>query len=264
MDGALWVYALLALTTLPPLVPNSALVAAAGALAAAGRLPLSLVLLTVAGSALAGDLAVHWLGCRTGGRVRARLSASPRTKAALDWTAARIWRHGVPFVFVARFLPSGRLAGGLAAGAVGYPRRRFLLGAGLAEAVWAAYSVGIGYWGGHALAGTLSGALVGLGASVVLAGGASAVHWALRRPARPAVAVPPERRGVPRPYPAEAGRDRGPVVDGGTVRASGTVGTRAGVRVRGARGSTAAAVPRPAGDPRADGVGEPVGLARLH
>ncbi|WSA94593.1 VTT domain-containing protein [Streptomyces sp. NBC_01795] len=191
MEGALWAaYALLVLTTLPPLVPNSALIATAGALAATGRLSLPLVLLAVAGSALAGDLAIHWLGRRTGPRTRAWLSSSARRKAALDWTAARVWRHGVPFLVVVRFLPSGRIAGGLAAGTVGYPARRFLLGAGIAELLWAGYSVGVGYWGGLVLAGTLSGALVGLGASALLAGGAMGVQWAMRRRARRSAAAP--------------------------------------------------------------------------
>ncbi|WP_369201071.1 DedA family protein, partial [Streptomyces sp. PU-14G] len=125
VEGTLWgMVVLLALTTLPPLVPNSALIATAGALAAEGRLSLPLVLLTVAGSALAGDAIVYGVGRKTGRRLGALLAARPRRRAALDWTAERVWRHGVPFVLVVRFLPSGRLLGGLAAGAAGYPARR--------------------------------------------------------------------------------------------------------------------------------------------
>ncbi|MBE9498859.1 VTT domain-containing protein [Streptomyces sp. GKU 257-1] len=168
MDGALLLtLAVVALTTLPPLVPNSALIAAAGALAATGRIPLPLVLLTVAGSALAGDALMYGLGRRTGARLRRRLSRG-RRRAALEWTQERVGRYGVPFVIAVRFLPSGRIVGGLATGAAGYPVRRFLLGSGLAELLWAVYSVGVGYWGGRALAGTLSGALIGIGASAVL------------------------------------------------------------------------------------------------
>lgn len=70
------------------------------------------------------------------------------------------------------------------------PARRFLLGAGIAELLWAGYSVGVGYWGGLVLAGTLSGALVGLGASALLAGGAMGVQWAMRRRARRSAAAP--------------------------------------------------------------------------
>ncbi|WP_307808438.1 DedA family protein, partial [Streptomyces oryzae] len=181
MESALWLtLGLVGLTTLPPLVPNSALIAAAGVLAAEGRLSLPLLLLTVAGSALAGDALVYWLGRRTGARTRGWLSVGPRRKVALDWTAEHVRRYGVPFVIAVRFLPSGRIVGGLATGTVGYPARRFLLGSGLAELLWATYSVGVGYWGGRALAGTLSGALIGVGASAVLAGAACAARWLLR------------------------------------------------------------------------------------
>ena len=49
-----------------------------------------------------------------------------------------------------RFLPSGRVIGGLAAGVVRYPVRRYAIGAGVAETVWASYSVGAGYFSGRA------------------------------------------------------------------------------------------------------------------
>ncbi|MEU7313215.1 VTT domain-containing protein [Streptomyces sp. NPDC007083] len=207
MDGALLMtLAVVGLTTLPPLVPNSALIAAAGALAAAGRIPLPLLLLTVAGSALAGDALMYGLGRRTGARLRRRLSRG-RRRAALEWTQRRVDRYGVPFVIAVRFLPSGRIVGGLATGAVGYPVRRFLLGSGLAELLWAVYSVGVGYWGGRALAGTLSGALVGIGASAVLAGAAGVVQRLLRRraPARPGPHRPALPPGPSRP-PSRFGR----------------------------------------------------------
>ncbi|UNZ21998.1 DedA family protein [Streptomyces sp. 891-h] len=252
--------AVLGLTTLPPLVPNSALIAAAGALAAEGRLPLPLVLLTVAGSALAGDVLVYGIGRRTGGRSRRWLSSGPRRRAALEWTAGHVRRHGVPFVIAVRFLPSGRIVGGLATGTVGYPVRRFLLGAGLAELLWAGYSVGVGYWGGRALAGTLSGALIGVGASAVLAGAALAVQWMLGRrvPRRPAAAPSRTRSGAAPVVPPQGISAVGDM--------PGVVGDMPGVMAEApsSPGSAPAAVARPAGDPLADGVGEPEGPASLH
>ncbi|MDF3293310.1 hypothetical protein [Streptomyces silvisoli] len=74
----LWAYVLLALTTIPPLVPNSALLVTGEILAASGRLNISLVLLVVAGSALAGDLAIH----RTG-----RVGHAPARTPALEGAA---------------------------------------------------------------------------------------------------------------------------------------------------------------------------------
>ncbi|RKN47180.1 DedA family protein [Streptomyces hoynatensis] len=182
MDGALWMYALLALTTAPPLVPNAALIASAGALAQEGKLSLPLVLLVVAGSALAGDALVHGAGRLAGPRALRRLNRRPRRRAALAWMAARMHSHGLPFVIGIRFLPSGRLVGGLAAAVVGYPARRYLLGAAIAEAVWASYSVALGYWGGSALHGTWPSLALGTAVSAVVA----CVAQLLTRLGRPA------------------------------------------------------------------------------
>ncbi|MER5971428.1 VTT domain-containing protein [Streptomyces sp. NPDC002055] len=166
----LWAYALLALTTLPPLVPNSGLLVAAGVLASQGSLNLALVLLVVAGSALLGDLLMNLAGRRFSGPVQRWAGRSRRRQALLDWTTLQIQRHGVPFVIGARFLPSGRLIGALAAGVVRYPVRRYLLGAGIAEVVWATYSVGLGYVGSAAAGDPLYAALLGIGLSALVAG----------------------------------------------------------------------------------------------
>ncbi|KAB8171129.1 DedA family protein [Streptomyces sp. 3MP-14] len=187
MDGALWMYFLLALSTAPPLVPNAALIATAGMLAQAGELDLWLVLAVVAGSALAGDALVYGVGKLAGPRVRDWLQRRPTRKAALDWMADRITRHGVPFVVGMRFLPSGRLIGGLTAAVVEYPLRRFLLGAGIAEAFWASYSVALGYWGGAALDGAWSGVLLGTLLSLLVAGVAQLIS------SRTPAPEPPER-----------------------------------------------------------------------
>ncbi|GAA3870593.1 DedA family protein [Streptomyces sedi] len=175
MDGALWMYVLLALTTAPPLVPNAALIASAGMLAQSGELDLWLVLAAVAGGALAGDALVYGLGRLAGPRVRGWLQRRPARRSALEWMAERLARHGVPFVIGMRFLPSGRLVGGLTAAVVGFPFRRFLLGSAVAEIVWASYSVGLGYWGGAAFDGAWAGLLVGTVLSLLVAGVAQLV-----------------------------------------------------------------------------------------
>jgi membrane protein DedA with SNARE-associated domain len=165
----LWAYVLLALTTAPPLVPNSALLVTGGVMAAHGQLDITCVLLVVAGSALTGDLIIHRGGRAVRGPVLSRFYRRPRRRQMLDWAASRIKRYGVPFVVACRFLPSGRLIGGIAAGVVGYPARCYLFGAGIAEVVWATYSVGIGYLGGRATGSSLSAIGLGLGVSVVVA-----------------------------------------------------------------------------------------------
>ncbi|PWI45439.1 VTT domain-containing protein [Streptomyces sp. ICBB 8177] len=182
----LWAYLALAGTTAPPLVPNAALLVTGGVLAARGRLDITFVLLVVAGSALAGDLLIHRAGRALSGSLLARVYRGGRRRQLFDWAATRIQRHGVPFVAGCRFLPSGRLVGGLAAGVVGYPARRYLVGASVAEAIWATYSVGIGYLGGRATANSLYALGLGLGVSAAVATVGSLVQAVARRRARTA------------------------------------------------------------------------------
>ncbi|UZJ31320.1 DedA family protein [Streptomyces endophytica] len=193
-------YALLALTTLPPFVPNSALLVSAGVLASRGALFLPLVLLTVAGSALTGDLLMFLAARRFGAPVRDWMRRNPRRRALLDWTSLRIERYGVPFVIAVRFLPSGRVAGALASGVLRYPLPKYLLGAGIAEATWAAYSVGLGYLGSATAGRPLYAAAIGLGVSCAVAAVATALQWASRRRAARRAATAP---GPPCPRPPD-------------------------------------------------------------
>ncbi|WP_407286615.1 DedA family protein [Streptomyces sp. BP-8] len=174
-------YGLLVLTTLPPLVPNSALLVSVGVLASRGELFLPQVLLVVAGSAVLGDLLMYLAARRFGEPVRAWMRRNPRRRALLEWTSQRIQRYGVPFVIVVRFLPSGRIAGALASGVLRYPLRKYALGAGIAEATWATYSVGLGYLGSAAADNRLHAAALGLGVSCAVAAVGTAIQWVARR-----------------------------------------------------------------------------------
>ncbi|QHC20990.1 DedA family protein [Streptomyces sp. GS7] len=174
-------YGLLALTTLPPLVPNSALLVSAGVLASEGHAFLPLILAIVAGSALLGDVLMYLAARRFGGPVRSWILRRPRRRVALDWTSRRIRRYGLPFVIAVRFLPSGRIAGALAAGVLRYPRRKYVIGAAVAEMLWATYSVGLGYLGSAAAGNPLYAAGIGLGVSCVVAAAGTAFQWASRR-----------------------------------------------------------------------------------
>ena len=188
-----WAYALLAVTTAPPLVPNAVLLVTGGVMAAEGRLDLALVLLVVAGSAFLGDMLIHRTGRAVSGGVLRRMDRNARRAALLKWAALRIQRHGVPFVIAVRFLPSGRLIGGLAAGVVRYPARRYAVGAGIAEAVWASYSVGAGYISGRAASNSFYALSLGMGISLVVAGIGTMAQWISRTRERrqPSTAVRP-------------------------------------------------------------------------
>ncbi|MFJ9122657.1 DedA family protein [Streptomyces sp. NPDC102340] len=183
------IYGLLVLCVMPPLVPNSWLLVSAGAMAADGRLQLALVLLVVSGAAILGDLLVYRVTRRFGGPVVRRLRRKWRRAALLDWAAVRVRRHGIPFIIGVRFLPTGRFVGAVAAGLVDFRLGRFLVASGVAEAVWASYSIGVGLLGGIAAGGPFTGALLGMaisGAVAALTGGA---QWlAVRRRRRAAAA----------------------------------------------------------------------------
>lgn len=174
-------YLVLAVTTAPPLVPNAGILVAAGVLASQGRLNIVAVLLVVAGSAVLGDLAIHWFGCRFRRPVHRWAGRTPRRRVLLAWTTEQIHRYGVPFVIGVRFLPSGRLIGGLAAGITDYPRRRYLLGAVIAESVWASYSVFLGYLGSAVADNRFYAASIGFAISAVVAGAGLLVQRAARR-----------------------------------------------------------------------------------
>lgn len=211
-DHVVWAYALLAATTAPPLVPNAVLLVTGGVLAAQGHLNLALVLLVVAGSAVLGDLLMHRAGRAMSGRVLSRLQRRPRQAALLKWAAQRIERYGVPFVVAVRFLPSGRIVGGLGAGIVRYPARRYAVGAGIAESVWATYSVGAGYISGEAASNSFYAVTLGLGISLVVAGVGTLAQWISRARdrSRPAADSPPGSTVVASSHPLDGGGTQPP------------------------------------------------------
>ncbi|MFH9225124.1 DedA family protein [Streptomyces lydicus] len=200
-------YGLLVLTTLPPLVPNSALLVSAGVLASRGELFLPQVILAVAASALLGDLLMYLAARRFGEPVRTWMRRNPRRRALLEWTAQHVERYGLPFVVAVRFLPSGRIAGALAAGVLRYPWRKYALGAGIAELTWATYSIGLGYLGSAAVQNRLHAVGIGLGVSCVVAAAGTAIQWAARRRA---LRERPDRSGE---RDGEGCDDRAPLAD---------------------------------------------------
>ncbi|MFG2892773.1 DedA family protein [Streptomyces sp. NPDC048248] len=203
-------YGLLALTTLPPLVPNSALLVTAGVLASRGDAHLPLILLVVAGSALLGDVLMYLAARRFGGPVRSWLRREDHRRALLERTSQHIERYGLPFLIGVRFLPSGRIAGALTSGILHYPLRRFALGAGIAEAIWATYSVGLGYLGSAAAGDPFVAAGIGVGVSLAVAAVATTVQRTARRRSlrRPPTGTRETASGPP-PKDEKAGEEPG-------------------------------------------------------
>ena len=138
-----WAYALVALVAaldaLFPVVPSEATLIAAGAFAGTGELDIALVVLAGAAGAFAGDNVSYTLG-RLG---RDRLPKRPLL-AAENLLATR----GGLVIVVARFVPGGRTAATLAAGAV-MRRARFVRLAAAAAVIWGTYAGLLGYLGGR-------------------------------------------------------------------------------------------------------------------
>ncbi|MGW7410976.1 DedA family protein [Streptomyces sp. NPDC054863] len=176
MDGTHWIYALLVLVTVPPMIPNSAVLAGAGVLAAAGGISLPLLVAFPLVGAILGDLAVYWVGRKSRRRVLMWMPRGGRRRSVLDRTADRFERHGVPSVIAVRFVPAGRGVGGLAAGIVDYPLRSYLLGAAVAEAIFVSYTIGIGYLGGQFVSDGLAPLFIGPAVSLLVAGVALGVQ----------------------------------------------------------------------------------------
>ena len=166
-------FALAVLDCFFPPVPSEVAAVGLAALAAASGTPhLGLVLLAAASGAYLGDLIAYAIGSRIDVH-RVPFLRRRRGRRALAWAERSLASGGTAFILAARFLPVARVAVNMAAGALGYPRRRFLGVAAIASVAWAGYSaligVGAGAWlQGYPAAAVVLGAVVGLGIGLVL------------------------------------------------------------------------------------------------
>lgn len=151
--GAPWVLAALALFCLvdgvfPP-VPSESLVVALAALGAATGEPLVwAVAVAAAAGAIVGDNLAFFVGRRVGTQ-RFRWMRRPRVATAIERAGVTLQRRSASFILTARYVPVGRVAVNLAAGASGMPHRRYLPLSILAGLSWAVFSVTVGVIAGH-------------------------------------------------------------------------------------------------------------------
>jgi membrane-associated protein len=159
------VFVLAAVDGFFPLVPSESVVITAGAFAAAtGKPGFFALAATAACGAFVGDTVSYLLGRRAQHRIIGLLSRTGRRRKAYAWARHALQRRGGQILVTARFIPGGRTATTLTAGAIGYPQRTFQAFAGLAACCWAVYSVVLGYVGGLAADGSpVKGMLLGLG-----------------------------------------------------------------------------------------------------
>ena len=152
-----------------PVVPSEGVVVALAAVAVAGVGP-DLVLLALAAGvgAFLGDALTYAMGRRFGPQRLERVTR-PGPLRALQRASGALDRRGAVVILSARYVPLGRVAVNLAAGATGFAPRRFVGLAALAATTWAAWSVGVGALAGHWLEGNpLLGSVAGVGVALLL------------------------------------------------------------------------------------------------
>ena len=180
--GLLAVTAVAAIDGFFPVVPSESLVVTAGVFAAAGDQALALVIAAAAVGAFTGDHVSYFAGRRAGDRLTGRLRAGTRKAAAFEWARRVLAERGGAVIVVARYVPGGRTAVTLTAGAVNHPLSSFTLFDGIAAVSWATYASLVGYLGGAAFEDQpLKGVLLGLGLGLSVAGTIELLRHARRR-----------------------------------------------------------------------------------
>lgn len=166
---------LVALDAVLPIVPSETLVVTAGVLAADGDLSLPVVVAAAAGGAIAGHTTLYLLGRGAGPPIRARMlrteGARERVDRAATLLADRTW-----LLIVSDFLPGGRTAAMFAAGALALPAARFYAFVLPGAVLWASIYSLLGYAGGSVFESESAALAVSIGAALVLALVAEALH----------------------------------------------------------------------------------------
>lgn len=136
----------------PPVPSETVLVAGAAALAASGDwVTVAALCVAAALGAMLGDNLAYALGRAIGTR-RARWMRRPRIAAAFDHAQHALAHRAATLIIGARYIPVGRVAVNISAGALGYPWRRFAPISLIAGVTWAAYGAAIGILAGSWLA----------------------------------------------------------------------------------------------------------------
>ena len=131
----------------PPVPSETVLVAAAAVAASTGGPDLALLGVVAAAGAVIGDNIAFAIGRRTG-TTRFAWMRRPRVAGAFAWAGTALEKRGAGLILGARFIPVGRVAVNLSAGALRYPWRRFALLTVAAGLCWSAYSIAIGLLAG--------------------------------------------------------------------------------------------------------------------
>lgn len=173
LAGSPWAYVVLAALLIVdgffPFVPGETFVGALSALAAAGSGPAVGAVLGVAVAAtIIGDAIAFMLGRRIG-LTRWAWMRRPRVVSAFAWAARGLRKRPAVFFLAAKFVPVGRVAVTMTAGATGFPVGRYIPLSIIASSFYTLYHVAIGYVAGSWLsAHPLLAILVSVGSVLLL------------------------------------------------------------------------------------------------
>ncbi|MDR7081233.1 membrane protein DedA with SNARE-associated domain [Arthrobacter ginsengisoli] len=132
-----------------PPIPSESVVVGLAAVAATADVPNPVLLAAAAAAgAFLGDNIAYLIGRRTGTQRWAWMRRA-RMQRAFRWAGAELRKRPASLILVARFVPIGRVAVNLTAGATHFPRPRFVGLTVLSALMWASYSVAIGLFFGQ-------------------------------------------------------------------------------------------------------------------
>lgn len=147
-----WLYLVLFAVTVidgffPPVPSETVLVAAAAVAASTGEGNLLLLGAVAAIGAAIGDNIAFVIG-RGLGTTRFAWMRRPRIAAAFAYAQRALDRRSATLILGARYIPVGRVAVNMTAGALGFPWRRFLPLSLIAGLSWSIFSLAIGLLAG--------------------------------------------------------------------------------------------------------------------
>jgi membrane protein DedA with SNARE-associated domain len=152
----------------PPIPSESLVIALASLSVASGTPSLWLVVLVAAAGAFTGDQIAYTIGSRVDVR-SLRIFRSAKAQGALDWANRALTERGASFIIAGRYIPVGRVAVNMTAGALHYRRRKFVGLDIIASITWAIYASAIGVGAGRVLEGhPIVAILVGVAGGMVI------------------------------------------------------------------------------------------------
>lgn len=133
-----------------PLFPSDTVVVALAAVGASdvGQPHLVGLFLVASVGAFLGDQTAYTIG-RHSPLARLVESRNERMRRMMGWADRQLERRGAMIIIAGRYIPVGRVAVNFTAGAIKYPRLRFIQFDAIASITWGAYCVLIGAVAGH-------------------------------------------------------------------------------------------------------------------